>query len=71
MAGWEKNMNTRNLDEIATSIATLERDDVKTRLRNFNGRFKMDFTDEYLDNLTIDRLRHILLAAVVTAKGQC
>jgi hypothetical protein len=64
-------MNTRNLDEIATSIATLEREDVKTRLRNFRGRFKMDFTDEYLDNLTIDRLRHILLAAVVTAKGNC
>ncbi|OHB53304.1 MAG: hypothetical protein A2Y07_00605 [Planctomycetes bacterium GWF2_50_10] len=59
-----------NFDQIATSIATLERDDVKTRLKNFKGRFKMDFTDEYLDNLSIDRLRHILLAALVTAKGQ-
>jgi len=28
----------------------------------------MDFTDEYLETLDIDKLRHILMAAVVTAQ---
>ena len=62
-------MVTRNLDQIATSIAKLGKEDVKSRIRHFKGRFRMDFTDEYLDGLGIDRLRHILLAALITAKS--
>jgi hypothetical protein len=61
--------STNNLDQIATSIATLGKEDVKDRLKNFKGRFRLDFTDEYLDSLSIDRLRHILLAALLTAKA--
>lgn len=61
-------MTSENLDKIATSIASLGKEDVKTRIKTFKGRFRMDFTDEYLESLSIDRLRHILLAALVTAK---
>ncbi len=63
-------MVARNsLDRIATSIATLGKDEVKNRIKTFRGRFRLDFTDEYLDKLTVDRLRHILLAALITAKS--
>jgi len=54
---------------MATSIATLDREEVKNRLKNFKGRFRLDFTDDYLDKLSVDRLRHILLAALITAKS--
>jgi hypothetical protein len=54
---------------MATSIATLDRDEVKSRLKHFKGRFRLDFTDDYLDKLSVDRLRHILLAALITAKS--
>ncbi len=50
-------------EKAATSIASLDRDEVKRRIKNFKGRFKLDFTDDYLEKLNIDRLRHILLAA--------
>ncbi len=52
----------------ATSIAALGRHELERRIRNFKGRFKLDFTQEYLSRLSIDRLRHILLAALLTAR---
>ena len=59
-----------HFERTATSIATLGRDELKYRIKNFQGRFKFDFTEEYLDNLSVDRLRHILLAALINAKPQ-
>jgi hypothetical protein len=65
-------MNSRELfEQTATSIAALDRDELKRRIRNFKGRFKLDFTEDYLDNLNVDRLRHILLAAYVSAGSAC
>ncbi len=55
-------------EQTTTSIASLGRDELKRRIRNFRGRFKLDFTDNYLNNLGVDRLRHILLAALINAK---
>ena len=52
----------------ATSIAVLGRNELKRRIKNFKGRFKLDFTDDYLNKLTVDRLRHILLAALINAR---
>jgi hypothetical protein len=55
-------------EHTATSIAVLDRSELKRRIKTFYGRFKLDFTEDYLDNLTVDRLRHILLAAIVSTK---
>jgi len=54
----------------ATSIAALGRHELERRIRNFRGRFKLDFTKDYLDKLSVDRLRHILLAAVMNSRGR-
>lgn len=56
-------------EKTASSIATLGKNEVKKRLKNFHGKFRLDFTEEYLDSLTVDRLRHILLAAMINAKA--
>jgi hypothetical protein len=65
-------MNSRDFfEQTATSIAALDRDELKRRIRNFKGRFKLDFTEDYLDKLNVDRLRHILLAAHVSTSSQC
>jgi hypothetical protein len=52
----------------ATSLAALGRSELERRIRNFKGRFKLDFTEDYLNKLSVDRLRHILLAALITAR---
>jgi hypothetical protein len=54
-------------EQTTTSIASLGRNELKRRIKGFRGRFKLDFTEEYLNKLSVDRLRHILLAAVINA----
>jgi len=55
-------------EQTATSIASLGRDELKRRISDFQGRFKLDFSEDYLNALSVDRLRHILLAALINAK---
>ena len=54
-------------EQAAVSLAALNRNELKKRIRNFAGRFKLDFTEDYLNNTSVDRLRHILLAALINA----
>ena len=56
-----------DFDQTATSIASLGRTELEKRIRNFRGRFKLDFTENYLNDISVDRLRHILLAALINA----
>jgi hypothetical protein len=56
-------------ERTATSLAALGRNELTRRIRNFRGRFRLDFTEGYLNDLSVDRLRHILLAALVNAKS--
>jgi hypothetical protein len=56
-------------EQTVTSVATLGRRELKNHIKNFRGRFKLDFTDDYLDAISLDRLRHILLAALINAKS--
>ena len=46
----------------------LDRNELKRRIKDFRGRFRLDFTEDYLNSLSVDRLRHILLAALINAK---
>ena len=62
-------MSSKNyFEQTATSIAALGENELKRRIKNFRGRFKLDFTEDYLNNLSVDRLRHILLAALINGK---
>ncbi|MHC4396996.1 MAG: hypothetical protein ACYS1A_15240 [Planctomycetota bacterium] len=62
-------VSRKAFEQTATSIAALGKNELKKRIKNFKGRFKLDFSDDYLNNLTIDRLRHVLLAALINAKA--
>ena len=55
-------------EQAATTISALDRNELKRRIKNFKGRFRLDFTDDYLENLPVDRLRHVLLAALINNK---
>jgi len=60
----------RSFERRATSIAGLNRAQLKNRIKHFRGRFKLDFSDDYLDGISVDRLRHILLAALINATSR-
>jgi len=55
-------------EKTATSIASLGRNELKKQIKNFKGRFKLDFSEDYLNHISVDRLRHILLAALINTK---
>ncbi len=59
----------RCLEQSATAVVGMGKSELKKRIRNFNGRFRLDFSDDYLNGINIERLRHILMAAMVNAKG--
>ena len=63
-------MNSKkSFEQNAISIVALHRDELENRIKNFKGRFNLDFTEDYLNKLSVDRLRHILLAALVNGKS--
>jgi len=57
-----------SIEQHCAYIATLDKSEIEDRLLHFKGPIKLDFTREYLNTLDIDKLRHILLAAVVTVE---
>lgn len=60
-------ISRENFENSASSVATLDRSELKRQIRNFRGRFKMDFTEDYLEHTSVDKLRHILFAAMINA----
>lgn len=60
--------SAQNFERLARSISALDRNNVERKIKNFKGRFKLDFSEDYMKGLTIDRLRHILFAAVATKR---
>ena len=58
--------NRSTFEKNILSVARMDRPELIRRIRNFKGRFRLDFTDDYLNKLSVDRLRHILLAALQT-----
>lgn len=56
-----------DVDQLLSDLAILDRQELKDRLCNFKGSFKFDFTPQYLDTLSNERLRHILAAACIVA----
>ena len=61
--------SSRYLERRATLIATLNRDQLTRRIKHFRGPFRLDFSDDYLEATSLDRLRHILLAALIVGKS--
>lgn len=54
-----------SFENLCSRVAEMGREEVMEEIINFNGRIHLDFTESYLDSLSIDKLRHILLAALV------
>ncbi len=56
-----------SFEQATTAIARMKKSELKKRIMTFKGRFRLDFTDDYLNDATTDRLRHILLAAMINS----
>lgn len=54
--------SAETLDHMIRSVQHLDRERCKACLKTIK-RPKLDFTEEFLDTLSLDRLHHILVAA--------
>ena len=63
---WRK-ARPRAIEKITSRVTGLSRSQLKKKLRSLKTNFPMDFSEEYLDSLSNDRLRHILVAAYLNA----
>ncbi len=54
-------------DKMSVKVASMSRSQWKWTLLSLRTRFRMDFTKEFLESLSRDRLRYILLAALLKA----
>lgn len=54
-----------SIDRLAYAVCQMGRSELIDRIKSFPAPFPMDFTDDYLSRLPEERLRHILLAAMI------
>jgi hypothetical protein len=56
-------LQTPQIEELICLVSGLDRRALKQQFLNFRGdRFPVDFTPEFLDRLSVDRMRHIFVA---------
>jgi len=53
-----------DFEKLCSEVTAMSRNEIKRKLLHFRGKVKIDFTETYLDNMTLDKLRHVLLAAL-------
>ena len=61
-------MTAKQFETEVTTIASLGRIELTRRIKKFSGSFKLDFTEDYLNKSSIDKLRHILMSALMYSK---
>ena len=60
-------MSQRAIEQLAKKIAEMPRRRLVTLLRSMDCDFAVDFTDKFLKSASLERLRHIALAAALHA----
>ena len=50
------------VEELICLVTSLDRRTLVRQFQSFQGNFPVDFTPQFLDGLSLDRLRHIYIA---------
>jgi len=56
-------MSPEDLSGLATRLAAMNRAALVRVLRGMDCGFELDFTDEFVQTVSLERLRHIIMAA--------
>ncbi|MDB5357949.1 MAG: hypothetical protein JWN24_4402 [Phycisphaerales bacterium] len=61
-------LQSDQVEELVCLIAALDRAAIVHQILEFRATFPVDFTPEFLDSQTVERLRHLLFAMCVQAQ---
>lgn len=64
------NKSPSRMEQLADQIVAMERPVLVDTLRNLQCDFQMDFSDEFLNAMSLERLRHVVLAASLHRHAQ-
>ena len=56
---------TASIEELLCTVATWDRDQLVTQFLTHESRFPIDFTPDFYQTQSVDRLRHIFVAMFV------
>jgi hypothetical protein len=56
------------VEEFICLVAAMDRDDVIHHIHDYRATFPLDFTDDFLATVPLDRLRHIFIALCLQQK---
>jgi len=60
-------LESQYIESLISVVSAMNRDTLLERFHDFRGSFPVDFTPEYLRQLSTDRLRHIYIALCLQA----
>jgi hypothetical protein len=55
-------LQSPQIEELISLVSALDRTALARQFTSFRGNFPIDFTPEFLDRMSVDRLRHIFVA---------
>jgi hypothetical protein len=58
-------LQSEQLEELISVISGLDRPALVNQFRNFRATFPLDFSREFLESQSVDRLRHIFVALCI------
>jgi len=56
-------MPTQGLEKFASRLAAMDRQGIIRLINGMRCDFRLDFSEEFLNSVSLERLRHIALAA--------
>jgi hypothetical protein len=55
-----------SFEKLCSDISGMSKAEIKSRLLQFHGRPRLDFTEDFLEQQPLDKLRHILFSVLIT-----
>ena len=55
-------LQSHQIDDLIQLVSALDRDALLEQFHTYRANFPLDFTDEFLTSIPLDRLRHIFVA---------
>jgi hypothetical protein len=55
-------LHAQQIDDLITLVSALDRDALLDQFHSYRASFPVDFTDDFLAEMPLDRMRHIFVA---------
>ncbi len=61
-------LESHQVEELICLVSSLDKPTLTRQFLSFSGNFPVDFTPEFLDGMSLERLRHIFVALCLQAQ---